>query len=147
MAGFSNSPTGDMSGPSVYTDTQSRTIGIATFDAPRVNPNAAQSLTLPSSSQAASWQPQWMLDCATMVQMPSAGTVNGYVRLTNTPLHSNHSTQYAPHSLHRKHIGWQTAGRTCACPHLRTRVCPMPSLIRNPMAVHVCRLRAILRTI
>ena len=51
----------DMSGPSVYTDSNSRTIGIATFDDPRYdNPNA-NTRGLPNSG--ASWQNRWQLIC------------------------------------------------------------------------------------
>ena len=59
---FNNGPSsGDMSGPSIYNDANARTVGIATFDAPRADDPNTNTLSLPAS--AVSWQQRWRLDC------------------------------------------------------------------------------------
>ena len=51
----------DMSGPSVYTDSNARTVGIATFDQPRMDNPGSDTRGLPSTS--VSWQNRWQLVC------------------------------------------------------------------------------------
>ena len=51
----------DMSGPSVYTDSSSRTVGPATFDQPRMDQPGALNLGLPSNF--AGWQNRWQVLC------------------------------------------------------------------------------------
>jgi hypothetical protein len=51
----------DMSGPSVYTDSSARTVGVATFDDPRMDQPNNLNRGLPSST--ASWQNRWQLVC------------------------------------------------------------------------------------
>ena len=84
--GFMNNPTGDMSGPSVYEDTNARTVGIATFDDPHYEPTKNQEHPL-LSARRATWQAQWMLACTApvpdqvfvgKVEMPAQDTVDGY---------------------------------------------------------------------
>ena len=52
---------GDMSGPSIYVDASVRTVGIATFDAPRADQPGNDVRGLPGS--AVSWQNRWRIDC------------------------------------------------------------------------------------
>ena len=60
--GFQNdSSMCDMSGPSVYVDSNSRTVGIATFDNPRMDQPGNLNRGLPSN--ASSWQNRWQLSC------------------------------------------------------------------------------------
>jgi hypothetical protein len=60
--GFQNdSNSCDMSGPSVYVDSNSRTVGIATFDNPRMDQPGNLNRGLPSS--VSSWQNRWQLTC------------------------------------------------------------------------------------
>ena len=51
----------DMNGPSVYTDSNARTVGIATFDQPRMDQPGSDTRGLPSSSVG--WQNRWRLAC------------------------------------------------------------------------------------
>jgi len=52
---------GDMSGPSIYQDSNSRTVGIATFDLPRADDPNSNVLGLPANT--ATWQNRWRIDC------------------------------------------------------------------------------------
>jgi hypothetical protein len=68
--GFYNNPGGDMSGPACYSDSNARTVGIATFDSPRSANGAGY--TLPGSNGAGNYQCRWMIDCQ------ADGQGNGY---------------------------------------------------------------------
>ena len=59
--GFSNDSGGDMSGPSIYLDASSRTVGIATFSDPRADKPASPTRGLPSTT--VSWQNRWRVIC------------------------------------------------------------------------------------
>ncbi len=60
--GFQNGTgIGDMSGPSIYLDSSSRTVDIATFDDPRADQPGADIRGLASTS--VSWQNRWRVDC------------------------------------------------------------------------------------
>ena len=50
---------GDMSGPSIYEDSSTRTVGIATFDSPLSD--LVASVGIPGG--AVSWQNRWRIDC------------------------------------------------------------------------------------
>jgi hypothetical protein len=52
---------GDMSNPSIYLDRNSRTVGIATFDDPRMDDPPGDSRGLPTDAGA--WQNRWMIEC------------------------------------------------------------------------------------
>ena len=51
----------DMSGPSVYVDSNSRTVGVATFDQPRMDQPNHLNRGLPGNF--ASWQNRWQVVC------------------------------------------------------------------------------------
>lgn len=75
--GFSNNPTGDMSGPSCYRDANARTVtsnGVtAVFDDPRKGLVGQTLPTTPSNQQC-----RWMIDCSVdEIEMPPQGTHNG----------------------------------------------------------------------
>jgi hypothetical protein len=60
--GFQNGTgKGDMSGPSIYLDASSRTVGIATFDDPRADQPGADIRGLAPTSVG--WQNRWSVDC------------------------------------------------------------------------------------
>lgn len=60
--GFQNGTgLGDMSGPSIYLDASTRTVGIATFDDPRADQPGADIRGLASTSVG--WQNRWSIDC------------------------------------------------------------------------------------
>ena len=60
--GFQNEANScDMSGPSVYVDTNARTVGVATFDDPRMDQPGNLNRGLPSTTP--SWQNRWQLSC------------------------------------------------------------------------------------
>jgi hypothetical protein len=60
--GFQNGTgLGDMSGPSIYLDASSRTVGIATFDDPRADQPGADIRGLATTSVG--WQNRWSVDC------------------------------------------------------------------------------------